>query len=161
MLQYRGVSEDDYMDILEEIQDSAKDFLSFDDWMEYIDEYTKQLREQSRQGSVAGDTVTLSTMHCSKGLEYSYVFIMDAVEDITPHRNRSEMEIWRRDAGCSMWQSRGLSMDCMCMFPRKNVWKKSGDLEICPGNACGQVSDKNRKHHNPQAVWTWSHHICR
>ena len=72
--------------ILEEIQDSAKDFLSFDGWMEYIDEYTKQLREQSRQGSVAGDAVTLSTMHCSKGLEYSYVFIMDAVEDITPHK---------------------------------------------------------------------------
>ena len=45
--EYRGVSEDDYMDILEEIQDSAKDFLSFDGWMEYIDEYTKQLREQS------------------------------------------------------------------------------------------------------------------
>lgn len=84
--EYRGVSEDDYMDILEEIQDSAKDFLSFDGWMEYIDEYTKQLREQSRQGSVAGDAVTLSTMHCSKGLEYSYVFIMDAVEDITPHK---------------------------------------------------------------------------
>ena len=32
------------------------------------------------------DSVTLTTMHSAKGLEYAYVFIMDAAEGMTPHR---------------------------------------------------------------------------
>lgn len=84
--EYRGVSPDDYMDILEEIQESARDFLSIDGWFEYIEEYSRELKEKNRSGDLQADSVTLTTMHAAKGLEYSYVFIMDAVEDVTPHK---------------------------------------------------------------------------
>lgn len=84
--EYRGVSADDYMDVLDEIQESARDFLSMDGWLEYIDRYTAELAEKNRTGSMIPDSVTLTTMHSAKGLEYAYVFIMDAAERMTPHR---------------------------------------------------------------------------
>ena len=90
--EYRGVSVDDYMDILDEIQESAREFLSMDGWLQYIDEYTKELTERNRLGAAASDSVTLTTMHSAKGLEYSYVFIMDAVEGMTPHKKSLDGE---------------------------------------------------------------------
>lgn len=84
--EYRGVSPDEYMDILEEIQESARDFLSIDGWFEYIEKYSRELKEKNRSGDLQADSVTLTTMHAAKGLEYSYVFIMDAVENVTPHK---------------------------------------------------------------------------
>ena len=88
--EYRGVNADDYMDVLEEIQESARDFLSIDGWFEYVKEYTKELAKKNRSGVSVSDSVTLTTMHSAKGLEYSYVFIMDAVEGMTPHRKSVE-----------------------------------------------------------------------
>ncbi len=84
--EYRGIDVDDYVDILDEIQESSRDFLSFDAWFEYIEDYSKELAEQNKHGSVVSDSVTFATMHGAKGLEYSYVFIMNAVEGITPHK---------------------------------------------------------------------------
>ena len=37
-------------------------------------------------GRNKGDSVTLTTMHSAKGLEYDTVFIIDANEEITPHK---------------------------------------------------------------------------
>lgn len=50
------------------------------DWGRYIIGYTKKLEEaqKDKQG------VVLSTMHCSKGLEWKHVFIIDCVEEVTP-----------------------------------------------------------------------------
>lgn len=84
--EYRGISQDDYADILDELQESARDFPSFDKWYEYIDEYTRSLYEKNRRMTVGTDSVTLSTMHGVKGLEFSHVFIIDAVEGVTPHK---------------------------------------------------------------------------
>lgn len=83
---YRGVSADEYIDVLEELQESARDFGTFERWFEYIDRYTKELRRENGRGLDFKDSVTLSTMHGVKGLEYSHVFIIDAVEGITPHK---------------------------------------------------------------------------
>lgn len=90
--EYRGVSPDDYMDVLDEIQESARDFLSVDGWFEYIDSYTKELAEKNKRGAMIADSVTLTTMHSAKGLEYAHVFIMDAVEGMTPHKKSVEGE---------------------------------------------------------------------
>lgn len=83
--QYRGVKADDYVDVLDEIQDSARGYETFDGWLEYIDTYTKELYE-NKKGRRAEDAVTLTTMHGAKGLEYEHVIIMDAVEGMTPHK---------------------------------------------------------------------------
>lgn len=60
-----------------------KDAAAHDDWTEwgrYIIRYSKSLEEAQKNRS----GVVLSTMHCSKGLEWKYVFIVDCVEEVTP-----------------------------------------------------------------------------
>ena len=96
----KGVGYDDYVkeyaknhsiepqelsDILDEIMESSKDFIKFDDWREYIEKYTEELKENHTKRDLK-DYVTMTTMHSSKGLEYDTVFIIDANEGITPHK---------------------------------------------------------------------------
>lgn len=60
-----------------------KDASAHDDWTKwgrYIIRYSKSLEEAQKNRS----GVVLSTMHCSKGLEWKYVFIVDCVEEVTP-----------------------------------------------------------------------------
>ena len=65
--------------------ESSKDFIKFDDWREYIEKYTEELKENHTKRDLK-DYVTMTTMHSSKGLEYDTVFIIDANEGITPHK---------------------------------------------------------------------------
>jgi DNA helicase-2/ATP-dependent DNA helicase PcrA len=83
---FRGVDASEYVDILEEIQDMSREFETFDEWFDYIDEYSRTVTEQARNKSSISDAVTLSTMHGSKGLEFDRVFIMNAIEGMTPHK---------------------------------------------------------------------------
>lgn len=89
---YRGVDAGEYMDVLDEIQESARSYETFDKWFEYIDDYTKSLYENRDKSAYVRDAVSLATMHSVKGLEYSHVFIMDAVEGISPHKKSIKEE---------------------------------------------------------------------
>lgn len=88
---YRGVSPDDYMDVLDEVLESAREFTTFDGWFSYIDEYTAGLYE-GKKDVRQKDAVTLATMHGVKGLEFDHVIIMDAVEGVTPHKKSVDEE---------------------------------------------------------------------
>ena len=73
------------------IQESAAGFKSFAAWFEYIEEYARTLKENAGK---QGAAVALMTMHGAKGLEYDTVYIIDANEEITPHKKSvSEEEI--------------------------------------------------------------------
>lgn len=97
----RGVGYDEYLaqyaeehrleakelyDIADELMESAKNCRTFDAWFEYIENYTKELKESSDRAKASDDAVTLTTMHSAKGLEYDNVFILDANEGITPYK---------------------------------------------------------------------------
>lgn len=83
----RRIDVDELYQILDEIQESSKEFKTYSEWFEHIDEYTKGLKEQFKnKNNKDKDAVTLTTMHSSKGLEYEIVFIIDANEGITPHK---------------------------------------------------------------------------
>lgn len=84
--QYRGINPQEYFDILEEIQEMARPYASFAEWYEGMERYAQKLKEQSETGYSLNDAVTLSTMHSAKGLEYDYVFILNAVEGMIPHK---------------------------------------------------------------------------
>lgn len=86
----RGIDAKEYIEILDDLQDMAKDFKSFDDWFFYRDEYAKKLKENLKEKDTSGDVVTLSTMHSSKGLEFDHVFIMNCTEKNIPHKKASE-----------------------------------------------------------------------
>lgn len=83
---FRRIKVEELLDILDELQESAKPFTTYEEWFEHITSYTVELQEQLRdRKQVNYNSVSLSTMHSSKGLEYTIVFIIDANEGITPH----------------------------------------------------------------------------
>lgn len=81
-----NIEKQELYDTLDEIMESTKNCKSHSQWMEYIVEYTRNLKESYQKKSGNEDAVTLTTMHSSKGLEYDTVFIIDANEEITPHK---------------------------------------------------------------------------
>ena len=85
--QFRRMNPDDLEEVLNQIQESAKEYHSFEEWFSYIDSYGEELEKQmeaGRQQQKSG--VTLTTMHSSKGLEYEVVFVMDINEGTIPHK---------------------------------------------------------------------------
>lgn len=98
----RGIGYDDYLkeycdnrrmkaeeliDILDEIQESAKGMKDVQEWFTYIENCREEIKRQAMENSMNDtDSVTIATMHSSKGLEFHTVFIVDANEGITPHK---------------------------------------------------------------------------
>ena len=84
------------MELADMIQGSAKGCRNLSQWKEVIEERKKEEQDHKLelQGDAPKESVTLMTMHGSKGLEYDKVFIVNCNEGITPHRKaRSEEEI--------------------------------------------------------------------
>ena len=102
---YRGIRADDMINILDELQEEAKNHSDFDEWFDYIQQYGEELKEQAGKsqamlnGQEPEDAVVIMTMHGAKGLEYECVFIPDVNEGVTPHNKAvldSDMEEERR-----------------------------------------------------------------
>lgn len=83
---YRRISADSLIEVLDELQDAARPFKSFDAWFDHMEEYTKELQRQKKQQEELTDCVSLATLHSSKGLEYPIVYIMDVNEEIMPYK---------------------------------------------------------------------------
>lgn len=86
----RRMKAEDLLDILDEIQQSAKPFRTFEEWFAQIDAFREKLKEQKGKIKERNeDAITLATLHSSKGLEFSEVFLVDVNEGIVPHRKAS------------------------------------------------------------------------
>ena len=84
---FRRMNPEDLYVIYDQIQESAKEYHTFPEWLAYIEEYGQELQKQAESGRKEEQNgITLTTMHSSKGLEYDVVFIMDINEGITPHK---------------------------------------------------------------------------
>ena len=64
----------------------AKPFRTVPEWEEHIAKVRKETAAKNRAAKSRAEGVSLMTMHGSKGLEFRAVFIIDAVEGVTPHR---------------------------------------------------------------------------
>lgn len=96
---YRKMKVEELLEILDELEESAKPFLSFDQWFHHIEEYTTQLKEQKNQWKEKEECITLATLHSSKGLEFEHVFIIDINEGMIPYKKAildSDMQEERR-----------------------------------------------------------------
>lgn len=92
--EYRHIRPEELYDILNEVQDTTRGFKSFDAWFAHVEEYSRQLKEQSQQQKQKGDGITVSTLHSVKGLEYDTVYILDVNEGTIPyHKAQQESEI--------------------------------------------------------------------
>lgn len=82
----RRIKPEELYDILDELEDSARSYKTYEEWFKHIEEYGEELKKQFQNRTELEDAVELSTIHSAKGLEYKSVFIMDANEGITPYK---------------------------------------------------------------------------
>lgn len=83
---YRRISQDNLLEVLDELQDDAQAFSSYEAWFSHMEEYTKELLEQKRRQETLTDCVSLATLHSAKGLEYPIVHILDVNEELMPYK---------------------------------------------------------------------------
>ncbi|MCC8136821.1 MAG: ATP-dependent helicase [Clostridiales bacterium] len=88
----RRIKPEELMDVLDELQQSAKPYSTLTEWYTHIEEYRAAL-EENRKNTKQKDAeaVTIATFHASKGLEYPEVFLPDINEGILPH-HRAALE---------------------------------------------------------------------
>ena len=101
---------EELLEVLEEIQESAKEYETLEQWQKHIEEYGQNLEKQQRERENQ-DGVIICTMHSSKGLEFPIVFIPDANEGITPYQKamlKEEIEEERRLFYVAMTRAREL-----------------------------------------------------
>lgn len=114
-------------DIIDEIMESTRNHKSFEQWFEHIEQYKKQLKESCSGSKDKKDAVVLTTMHGSKGLEFDIVYIIDANEEITPHKKAvfdSDIEEERRMFYVAMTRAK---QRLNIFYPKKRYNK---DMEV-------------------------------
>ncbi|MBR3811480.1 MAG: ATP-dependent helicase [Agathobacter sp.] len=84
--QYRNLNKEDLLDVLDELQASAKGYKSYDAWETHINEYTKELKDRAKSKKENPNAITLATLHSAKGLEFRSVFITDANQGVMPYK---------------------------------------------------------------------------
>jgi len=98
--EYRRMKPEDLLEVVTELQESARDFNTFEEWFAYMEEYRRELeRQKEMRECKMTDAVMLATMHSAKGLEYEVVILPDANEGITPYKravSEEELEEERR-----------------------------------------------------------------
>ena len=82
----RRMKPEELLEILDEIQQSAKPFKTMEEWEAHLKEYRQHLEDQRGKKKHAPDAIILSTFHSSKGLEFEEVFLVDINEGIIPHK---------------------------------------------------------------------------
>ena len=82
----RRISFDDMTDVLDELQENARGFETFDDWLAHIEHLQEEMENQVIDLSSERDAVMFSTLHSAKGLEYQTVFLVDVNEGIMPYK---------------------------------------------------------------------------
>lgn len=84
--QERRIKAEELYEVLNELQEAAKNFQTFEEWFGHMEEYARALQEQAKQQRKEEDAVVFTTLHSSKGLEFPVVFILDVNEGNIPHR---------------------------------------------------------------------------
>lgn len=94
------INEDELFDVLNELQESAREFDTYSEWFKHIERYEEELKSKSKDVRENGeDAVNIVTMHSAKGLEYETVFLIDVNESIVPYKKAvldNEIEEERR-----------------------------------------------------------------
>ena len=95
----RKIDVDGLLEVMDALQEGAKEFDSFADWLFYIERYKEELEEAYQKQKTEKNAVTLATYHSAKGLEFDVVHMIDVNEGVTPYKKAvllPEMEEERR-----------------------------------------------------------------
>lgn len=96
----RGVDVSDWYELLDEIQETARDMAGIPQWLAFAESYGEQLEQIRKENAEQkNEGIQLMTMHGSKGLEFEVVFIPTLNEGVSPYRKAmktNEIEEERR-----------------------------------------------------------------
>lgn len=98
----KNIRPEELFDVLNELQEAAREFDDFSRWFRHIERYEQMMKEKTekqKKEEREEDAVNIVTMHCAKGLEYETVFVIDVNEGITPYKKAvldNEIEEERR-----------------------------------------------------------------
>ena len=85
----RNVNVEDWFEVLDEIQETARDKVSLTEWLSFVEGYGEMLEELQKEQKTKqkeGEGISLMTMHGAKGLEFTAVFIPTLNEGVSPYR---------------------------------------------------------------------------
>ena len=83
----KGQEDEDITQKLDLLQEEASMYRSFDRWREDIERFCESFENTPSVSSQdENEGVTLTTLHASKGLEYDTVYLVNAIEGITPYK---------------------------------------------------------------------------
>lgn len=77
---------EEIIELLAELQKSAANLRSFTEWKDYVQEYTCLLHKKESTENKVQEGIRLLTMHMSKGLEYTRVYLPDIKKGAIPNR---------------------------------------------------------------------------
>lgn len=97
--EFRRINVDELFDVIQEIQESAKEFDTILEFFKHIKMYGEELKRQKQEEKQEKNRIVLTTMHSAKGLEYEVVFVPEVNEGVIPHKKAvkdAEIEEERR-----------------------------------------------------------------
>ena len=125
-----GVESDECYSILGDLENSAAEYNTFNDWFVHMDEYKDELIEARRKSNENDKGVRLMTFHSSKGLEFDIVYIIDVNEGSVPYKKAKgvdEIEEERRMFYVAMTRARKKLFICYCV---ENFGKSIGKSDF-------------------------------
>lgn len=81
-----GQSEQDLIDVLDELMQSAVGFQSLEQWQTHVEAYRARMQEEHKRSQTAHEGVQILTLHGAKGLEFDTVFLPQLVEGQLPYK---------------------------------------------------------------------------
>ncbi len=129
----RQIPVNELFETLDEIQESTKEYKQLEAWMRFTQEYTEKLKQEQRRQQEQTDSISVLTLHASKGLEYDIVMIPDVNEGMIPYKKavlEAELEEERRMMYVGMTRAKKeLFVSCVQSIRGKKVepscfWKE-------------------------------------
>ncbi|MGI6070888.1 MAG: ATP-dependent helicase [Blautia sp.] len=77
---------EELLEVLDRLQESAKEASDYEEWEAQIRAYGEQLEQQAKKQREHADGVVIATLHSVKGLEYSQVYIFNVNEGSIPYK---------------------------------------------------------------------------
>jgi DNA helicase-2/ATP-dependent DNA helicase PcrA len=90
--QFRHLNVEDLYEPLDELQEMAKQYKTFGEWFEGIENYREEFALHTTMKKEKLQGVVVTTMHSAKGLEFDAVFILEANEGMTPYKKAVKPE---------------------------------------------------------------------
>ncbi len=120
----RSIDAEEFTDVYSELESSAAEYQTFEDWFCHMEEYAKELQDAREKSKKQEHGVRLMTFHGAKGLEFDIVYIIDVNEGIVPYKkakSKAELEEERRMFYVAMTRARDRLFICYC---KKNYHKE-------------------------------------